>query len=161
MNVFHSSLLVWMSFIVLACESLHMSAVCASGAGAMNMQICVSVPIFFFSFSFLHHVTVAVFQNSFNRCFLTFLSPPRRIRAAGGRLLQTASCWLLGKTRALFRGHQVHGQFMKHLCFGNKSGEKKVKSGMGSPDWSVSVVNVHLWKLLWVYHLDMEWRGMT
>ena len=79
-----------MSFIVLVCESLHMSAVCASGA--MNMQICVSVPFFFFSFSFLHHVTVAVFQNSFNRCFLTFLSPPRRIRAAGGRLLQTASC---------------------------------------------------------------------
>ena len=89
------------------------------------------------------------------------LSLSRRIRAAGGRLLQTASCWLLGKTRALFRGHQVHGQFMKHLCFGNKSEEKKVKSGMGSPDWNVSMVNIHLWKLLWVYHLDMEWRGMT
>ena len=156
MNVFHSSLLVWMSFIVLACESLHIYAVCASGA--MNMQICVSAPFFFFSFSFLHHVTVVVFQNSFNWCFLTFLSLPRRIRAAGGRLLQTASCWLLGKTRALFRGHQVHGQFMKYMCFVNKSGKK---SGKGSPDWNVSMVNVHLWKLLWVYHLDMEWRGMT
>ena len=28
---------------------------------------------------------------------------------------------------------------------------QKVKSGMGSPDWNMSMVNVHLWKLLWVY----------
>ena len=26
---------------------------------------------------------------------------------------------------------------------------QKVKSGMGSPDWNVSVVNIHLRKLLW------------
>ena len=28
---------------------------------------------------------------------------------------------------------------------------QKVKSGMGSPDWNVSMVDIHLWKLLWVY----------
>ena len=27
----------------------------------------------------------------------------------------------------------------------------KVKSGMGSPDWNVSMVDIHLQKLLWVY----------
>ena len=27
----------------------------------------------------------------------------------------------------------------------------KIKSGMGSPDWNVSMVNIHLRKLLWVY----------
>ena len=27
----------------------------------------------------------------------------------------------------------------------------KVKSGMGSPDWNVSMVDIHLRKLLWVY----------
>ena len=27
----------------------------------------------------------------------------------------------------------------------------KVKSGMGSPDWNVSMVDLHLWNLLWVY----------
>ena len=26
-----------------------------------------------------------------------------------------------------------------------------MKSGMGSPDWNVSVVDIHLQKLLWVY----------
>ena len=29
---------------------------------------------------------------------------------------------------------------------------QKVKSGMGSPDWNVSMVDIHLRKLLWVYH---------
>ena len=79
-----------------------------------------------------------------------FLSLPPRVRRAGGRLLQTASCWLLGKTRALFRSHQVHRQFMKHLCFGNKSVKKKMEweAQTGMCQW----VNVHLWKLLWVYH---------
>ena len=28
---------------------------------------------------------------------------------------------------------------------------QKVKSGMGSPDWNVSMVDIHLRKLLWVY----------
>ena len=28
---------------------------------------------------------------------------------------------------------------------------QKVKSGMGSPDWNVSMVDIHLQKLLWVY----------
>ena len=28
---------------------------------------------------------------------------------------------------------------------------QKVKSGMGSPDWTVSTVDIHLRKLLWVY----------
>ena len=28
---------------------------------------------------------------------------------------------------------------------------QKVKSGMGNPDWNVSLVNNHLRKLLWVY----------
>ena len=28
---------------------------------------------------------------------------------------------------------------------------QKVKSGMGSPDWNVSMVDIHLPKLLWVY----------
>ena len=28
---------------------------------------------------------------------------------------------------------------------------QQVKSGMGSPDWNVSMVNIHLQKLLWVY----------
>ena len=28
---------------------------------------------------------------------------------------------------------------------------QKVKSGMGSPDWNVSMVNIHHRKLLWVY----------
>ena len=28
---------------------------------------------------------------------------------------------------------------------------QKVKSGMGSPDWNVSMVDIHLSKLLWVY----------
>ena len=28
---------------------------------------------------------------------------------------------------------------------------QKVKSGMGSPDWNVSTVDIHLRKLLWVY----------
>ena len=28
---------------------------------------------------------------------------------------------------------------------------KEVKSGMGSPDWNVSVVDIHLQKLMWVY----------
>ena len=29
---------------------------------------------------------------------------------------------------------------------------QQVKSGMGSPDWNVSMVNIHLQKLLWVYY---------
>ena len=28
---------------------------------------------------------------------------------------------------------------------------QKVKNGMGSPDWNVSMVDIHLRKLLWVY----------
>ena len=28
---------------------------------------------------------------------------------------------------------------------------KEVKSGMGSPDWNVSVADIHLRNLLWVY----------
>ena len=28
---------------------------------------------------------------------------------------------------------------------------QKVKSGMGSPDWNVSMFDIHLQKLLWVY----------
>ena len=32
---------------------------------------------------------------------------------------------------------------------------QKVKSGMGSLDWNVSVVDIHLQKLLWVYCPDM------
>ena len=28
---------------------------------------------------------------------------------------------------------------------------QKVKSGMGSPDWNVSMVDIHLQKLMWVY----------
>ena len=28
---------------------------------------------------------------------------------------------------------------------------QKMKSGMGSPDWNVLMVDIHLWKLLWVY----------
>jgi len=28
---------------------------------------------------------------------------------------------------------------------------QKVKSGMESPDWNVSMVDIHLQKLLWVY----------
>ena len=28
---------------------------------------------------------------------------------------------------------------------------QKVRSGMGSPDWNVSMVDIHLRKLLWVY----------
>ena len=28
---------------------------------------------------------------------------------------------------------------------------QQVKSGMGSPDWNVSMVDIHLQKLLWVY----------
>ena len=28
---------------------------------------------------------------------------------------------------------------------------QKVKSAMGSPDWNVSMVDIHLRKLLWVY----------
>ena len=28
---------------------------------------------------------------------------------------------------------------------------QKVKSGMGNPDWNVSMVDIHLRKLLWVY----------
>ena len=28
---------------------------------------------------------------------------------------------------------------------------QKVKSGMGSPDWIVSILDIHLQKLLWVY----------
>ena len=28
---------------------------------------------------------------------------------------------------------------------------QKVKNGMGNPDWNVSVVDIHLPKLLWVY----------
>ena len=28
---------------------------------------------------------------------------------------------------------------------------QKVKSGLGSPDWNVSMVDIHLRKLLWVY----------
>ena len=28
---------------------------------------------------------------------------------------------------------------------------QKVKSGMGSPDWNVSMVDIHLRQLLWVY----------
>ena len=30
---------------------------------------------------------------------------------------------------------------------------QKVKSGMGSPDWHVSIVHIPLGKLLWVYWL--------
>ena len=29
--------------------------------------------------------------------------------------------------------------------------QQKVKSGMGRPDWNVSMVDIHLRKLLWVY----------
>ena len=29
---------------------------------------------------------------------------------------------------------------------------QQVKSGMGSPDWNVSMVDIHLQKLLWVYY---------
>ena len=28
---------------------------------------------------------------------------------------------------------------------------QKVKSGMGNPDWNVSMVDIHIRKLLWVY----------
>ena len=33
----------------------------------------------------------------------------------------------------------------------SKSSLQKVKSGMGSPDWNESMVDIHLQKLLWVY----------
>ena len=36
-----------------------------------------------------------------------------------------------------------------HTC--HPHGFKKVKSRMGSPDWDVSMVDIHLWKFLWVY----------
>ena len=36
---------------------------------------------------------------------------------------------------------------------------RKEKSGMGSPDWNVSMVDIHLGKLLWVYLLPLACRN--
>ena len=39
---------------------------------------------------------------------------------------------------------------------------QKVKSGMGSPDWNVSIVDIHLRKLMWVYcpgHAGVKGNG--
>ena len=54
-----------------------------------------------------------------------------------------ALCWIASKGDS----QPTHAIILTDLV----SLLQKVKSGMGSPDWNMSMVNVHLWKLLWVY----------
>ena len=51
-----------------------------------------------------------------------------------------------------------------HVIILTDSASLQMKSGMGSPDWDVSMVDIHLQNLLWVYcpgHTETKWNGRT
>ena len=65
-------------------------------------------------------------------------------------------CSLHGLNLHVFRGLPQEVTFRSHM----PSSSQKVKSGMGNPDWNVSMVDIHLLKLLWVYCPACRSEGM-
>ena len=45
----------------------------------------------------------------------------------------------------------LHQEMTDHTCHPHGFNELATKSGMGSPDWNVWMVDIHPRKLLWVY----------
>ena len=148
MNVFHSSSM-W--------EPTHICSVCIWCYEHANLCVFLSFSFLFLFCTMLLLLFFKILLTDASWLFSLLLAESEQ-QVEGYYRLRAVDYW---ERPGPYSEVTKYTDNLWNVCALVTSPEKKVKSGIGSPDWNVSMVNVHLWKLLWVYHLDMEWRGMT